>query len=204
MAPTATAPDWWTAYDDVLQEPFLALIRAEDRATRISTYETQILPGLVQTPSYAYAIMTATRPADADWGVRLRTTRQQILHRPAPPTYHAVIAEAALHHPAGDPEYVTAVMAEQYRHLLDLAARPTCTIQVLAGDTPVDPHGDVPFVLVETSDGRRAHAGILAQAFDITDTDDVGRYADQFAAVARRALPPHDSVDLIRGLVPAF
>jgi hypothetical protein len=199
--PTAPAPEWWTAYREVLAEPFLALIRAENTAQAISTYETQILPGLVQTPSYGYAIMATTRPDDADWGVRLRTSRQQILHRPIPPTYHAVIAEAALHHPAGDPDYAAALMVEQYRHLLDLGKRPHCTIQVLAGDSPVDAHGDVPFVLVQTNDGHRAHAGILTEAFDITDAADVGRYAAQFAAVADRALSPQDSAELIHSLI---
>jgi transcriptional regulator with XRE-family HTH domain len=131
LAREANSPGWWHSYDDVLPNWFQTYVGLEEAATLIRSYEIQFLPGLLQTEEYARAVVTAGSPNatidDVERRVHLRTTRQQILHRPTPPHFWAVVDEAALHRPIGGAK----VMKHQVQHLLDLMTHPHITLQVM-------------------------------------------------------------------------
>jgi transcriptional regulator with XRE-family HTH domain len=131
LAREANAPGWWHAFDDVLPNWFQTYIGLEEAASVIRTYEVQFLPGLVQTESYARAVITGGSPgsavAEIDRRVRLRTQRQELLHREAPPHLWAVVDEAVLHRPIGGAK----VMREQIEHLLALTELSNVTLQVM-------------------------------------------------------------------------
>jgi hypothetical protein len=131
MARRSNEHGWWQGFGDVIPTWFEDYVGLESSASRIQTYEILFVPGLLQTESYARAVVTGGRPStstpDAERRIDLRMRRQQRLGRRDAPTLWAVIAEAVLHRPVGGP----AVHAEQLRHLHELAALPNVIIQVL-------------------------------------------------------------------------
>ena len=131
MAREANTPGWWHNYDDVLPSWFQTYVGLEEAATLIRSYEVQFVPGLLQTEDYARAVTIAGNPdaraEEVERRVSLRTTRQQVLTRPYPPTVWAVVDEAALRRPIGGSK----VMRAQIRRLLDLMDLPNVTVQVM-------------------------------------------------------------------------
>jgi transcriptional regulator with XRE-family HTH domain len=104
---------------------------AERRATVIRQYHALVLPGLLQTPDYGRALITAGRP-DAKPEViesllAARLERQEILSRDDPPTLWLVVDETAFLRPVGGRE----VHKEQLDVLLEAAQRPGITVQVI-------------------------------------------------------------------------
>lgn len=126
----ARARGWWYDYNDV--DPSRSrYVRLESEAKQIYTYEALLVPGLLQTPEYARAVITALRPdlrpdQVSRW-VEFREIRQALLRRDDPPAVWAVVDEAALHRPAGGRQ----VMRQQLRRLIDDSALDAVTLQVL-------------------------------------------------------------------------
>ena len=131
LARRANTPGWWHRFGDVLPAWFETYIGLEQAASSIRTYETQFVPGLLQTPSYARAVIALgagrDRPADIERRVELRMKRQSMLGRAKPPTLWAVVDEAVLRRPVGGID----VTREQIRHLQELTLRPNISIQIL-------------------------------------------------------------------------
>lgn len=127
----ANRPAWWRAYEDVLPDWFQDYIGLEQAATRIRTYETHFVPGLLQTDEYSRAVIASGLPSPSDLeierGVALRSARKQILTRTTAPHVWAVLDEAALRRPVGSVE----VVRGQVEHLIKLAEQPHVTLQVL-------------------------------------------------------------------------
>ncbi|WP_405163766.1 helix-turn-helix domain-containing protein [Nocardia sp. NBC_01499] len=128
LARQANEPGWWHRYSDLLPQWFGTYLGLEQAASKIRTYEAHLVPGLLQTPEYARAVVAlGYEDADTDRRVQVRQRRQEILHRTEPPIVWAVIDEAALHRPVGGPR----VHREQMEHLIKLASLPHVTVQVL-------------------------------------------------------------------------
>jgi transcriptional regulator with XRE-family HTH domain len=109
-------PTWFQAYAEM-----------EARAAYISTYQCQLVHGLLQTEAYARAVLGVDHTDRLDEMVAARTERQRILKREQPPVLYAVLDEAVLHRQIGGRE----VMREQLAHLLGLLGRPWTQLQVL-------------------------------------------------------------------------
>lgn len=94
----------------------------EAEAIAISSYENQVLPGLLQTAAYAEAVFRSRVPVyDDDKVAQLvaaRVERQAILRRREPPITSFVIREPVLRAPIGG----HGVWVEQLRHLLECPA----------------------------------------------------------------------------------
>jgi transcriptional regulator with XRE-family HTH domain len=88
---------------------------AEARSLRL--FEHVLVPGLLQTPSYARAVL-ATRPhTSADEIDELVTARQTLLARADLPLLYVLLDEGVLHRPVAPPD----VMAEQLVRLAELS-----------------------------------------------------------------------------------
>jgi transcriptional regulator with XRE-family HTH domain len=109
--------------------PFAAY---EAEATALYVFEHSLVPGLLQTPEYARAVL-ATRPNttedEIDNLVAGRLARQSVLTRddPPPPLLWALIDEGVLYRPVAPAE----VMHGQFMHLVEVSRLPNVTIQVL-------------------------------------------------------------------------
>jgi transcriptional regulator with XRE-family HTH domain len=108
----ANVPGWWHRYGDLLADWFQPYLGLEEAASIIRTYQVQFVPGLLQTPGYARAVITVGDPdapaAEIDRRVAMRMARQELLTRPDPPRLWAVIDEAALHRPIGGTDVLRA------------------------------------------------------------------------------------------------
>ncbi|GAA1948904.1 helix-turn-helix domain-containing protein [Kitasatospora viridis] len=156
LARKSRQPGWWQSYGDALPEWFKAYVGLEEDASAIRTYESELVPGLLQTEEYFRAVVRATVPvsyeeaADAgDRRIALRMQRQEILSRPNPPLLWAIINEAVLRRPVGSPE----VMRAQLEHLADVAdARQNVMVQVLPFSAGAHPAMTQSFSLLSFKD----------------------------------------------------
>jgi transcriptional regulator with XRE-family HTH domain len=131
LARQANRPDWWTKYGDILPDWFETYLGLEAAATTIRSFEIQFVHGLFQTEDYARAVTMlghrAAPPEEIEQRVAVRLKRQDLLTRPASPRIWSVLDEAVLRRPVGGP----AVMRAQLRHLIEVAALPQVTVQVV-------------------------------------------------------------------------
>ncbi|MFZ3570841.1 helix-turn-helix domain-containing protein [Streptomyces sp. BH097] len=109
-------PTWFQAYAEL-----------EARATYISTFQCQLVYGLLQTEEYARAVLATGRPAKPDELLAARMERQRILRREQPPLGLVILDEAVLHRPVGG----RAAMRKQLHHLLDVQRERLMQLQVL-------------------------------------------------------------------------
>ncbi|MBW5481795.1 helix-turn-helix domain-containing protein [Streptomyces bambusae] len=126
-------------------------IEHEQEALSLLWYETQVVPGLLQTQDYAAAVIGCVYPPltaeETEQRLRARLDRQAILNRkPWPPFMHVIIEEAVLHRPVGGQE----VLRGQLRHLREAAELPYLGFQVMP--TAVGAHHalDGPMILLQT------------------------------------------------------
>ncbi len=130
LARESGTPGWWQGYSDILPhwvEPYFGL---EAAASFIREYELQFVPGLLQTESYARAVIRLGNHTAEDEVIRraeARIARQEILSRAHPPTLWAVMDESALRRTIGGPD----IMKEQISHLIEMCDHPAVTLQIL-------------------------------------------------------------------------
>ena len=104
--------------------------KVETAAHTIRTWEPMLIPGLLQTESYARKVFIG-RPGgteeEAEKAVQHRIHRQAVFGRPAPPMYSALIDESVLHRPVGGPQ----VMRDQLQRFLELLNPPYVTVRIV-------------------------------------------------------------------------
>ena len=131
LARKAREHGWWHSYRSVLSSRFSEFIGLEASASSIKNFEVIVVPGLLQTESYAHALFANARPVqardEADHLVRVRMKRQERLVGEDPPRFWAVLDEAVLRRRVGGDE----VMRDQLAHILELARQPHITVQVI-------------------------------------------------------------------------
>src|SRR5450756_1721520 len=131
LARQSSAPDWWAKYGDILPAWFETYIGLESAAVTIRSFEVQFVPGLFQTEDYARAVTQlghhSASADEIDRRVALRIKRQDLLTRPGPPRFWAVMDEAVLRRPYGG----ATVMRTQLRRLAEAAELPHVTLQVV-------------------------------------------------------------------------
>ncbi|HZX38893.1 MAG TPA: helix-turn-helix transcriptional regulator [Streptomyces sp.] len=145
MAREANKPGWWYKYRDVLPEWFSAYVSLESEATVIRLYEPHYVPGLLQTPDYAAALMRVGFPnegkEDIDRRVALRLKRQDLLSKPESPAIWAVLDETVLRRPVGGAE----VMRAQIDRLHEVLNLPKVRIQIMRFGVGAHPGAFGPF-----------------------------------------------------------
>ncbi|MGY3683006.1 helix-turn-helix domain-containing protein [Streptomyces sp. TE33382] len=109
-------PSWFQPYAEM-----------EARAAYISTYQAQLVYGLLQTQEYARALIGVDHPTKVDEMVAARLDRQRVLRRENPPALWIILSEAALLQSVGGRD----VMRRQLAHLLGFRQDPWVQIQVL-------------------------------------------------------------------------
>ncbi|MFD4140390.1 helix-turn-helix domain-containing protein [Streptomyces sp. NPDC058572] len=109
-------PNWFQPYAEM-----------EAKAAYISSFQAQLVDGLLQTEAYARAVLSARAEGSIDARVAARMERQRILEQENPPLNWVVLSEAVLHQEIGGPE----VMRNQLAHLLGLRRRDWLKVQVL-------------------------------------------------------------------------
>ncbi len=171
LAKETKARGWWHAYGDVIPEGFDVYVGLEEAAVSQCAYESDVVPGLLQTEGYAREItrthIRGIGEEDLDGRVRLRVERQTILTRVTDPLeLRVALGEAVLRRAIGG----AAVMVKQLAHLVYVSELPNISLRV------------VPFA-------AGAHSGVITGPFiilrfpvngDGIDTEPPTVYADGY------------------------
>jgi transcriptional regulator with XRE-family HTH domain len=130
---TSRRQRWYTdpKFREHLTPATLQLLQFESEATAIRTFVLTLIPGLVQTPTYAKMILDSSVNLSAEqkrvrFDVRTRR-RKQVFDRPNPPDYFLILDESVLHREVGGPE----VTAGQLTELLSLMRRSNIRIRII-------------------------------------------------------------------------
>jgi transcriptional regulator with XRE-family HTH domain len=131
LARNANEPGWWHREGDILPNWFQSYLGLESAASLIRTYEVQFVPGLLQTPEYARAVIQLGHQraptAELDRRVGVRIARQQLLRREDPPQVWVVIDAGVLRRPIGGLD----VMRAQILALMEASKLPNLRLQVI-------------------------------------------------------------------------
>ena len=204
LARDASRPGWWHSYGDALPEWFKVAVGLEESASLIRAYEPQVVPGLLQTEAYVRAITAASFPSeqepDAERRVALRLARQDLLRRPAPPEYWVVLEETVLRRPIGGPD----VMRGQVEYLIECAARPNITIQVLPFSAGWHPAMYGMFNLFRFPDDAIpdvVYSEGLTSAYYLNKTEETAKYTEALDRMAAQAATPDQSISILREIL---
>ncbi|MFK0263040.1 Scr1 family TA system antitoxin-like transcriptional regulator [Streptomyces angustmyceticus] len=177
-------------------------IAHERDAISLSTYETVVVPGLLQTSEYARATFRCTvlplGEEETERRVAARTERQAVLRRKQPMCASFILFEAVLLGCLGGRE----VMRRQIEHLRNCATRPGVSIQVLPLDRESHAGVSGPFVILETPDYQRlvyteSHRGSQL----ISDPDEVSALVQKCGMLRMQALSDSETIGLLDRLL---
>jgi transcriptional regulator with XRE-family HTH domain len=204
LARQANNPGWWHHYGDILPPWFQSYLGLEAAASLIRTYEIQFVPGLLQTPEYARAVIllghAGATPDEIDRRVELRRQRQQILDRIEPPQLWAVIDEAVLRRPIGGPE----VMRAQIEALIEAAKKPNVRLQIIPFHAGGHAAAGGPFAILRFPEPELpdvVYVEQLTSAIYLEKRDDVDHYAIAMERVCIDAEPPSHTQEILGKLL---
>ncbi|MBB6173202.1 transcriptional regulator with XRE-family HTH domain [Nocardiopsis mwathae] len=128
---------WWQTYR--LDKQYETFIGLEADSTRIQSFQSQIITGLLQTEGYARAVLRATRPEatqeEIERLLQVRMMRQERWSTNNTVKLWAILGEAALRQVVGG----RTIMYEQLEHLREASFHPRVTLQVLPFDSAAHP-----------------------------------------------------------------
>ena len=187
------------AKDYVRREPFPA--RAQDfmvheqQAVSLWWYESLLVPGLLQTETYAKALISDHCPPLDDETVEeriaARLERQALLTRKPPVAFSFVMHEAALRGPLASPE--------QLRHLLELEHRSNITAQVLPFERMIPAALMGPMVLLETQERERYALSEGQSVSQFTsDPEVIWKHSERLSMIRAVAHSPAESATFIK------
>lgn len=189
---------WLHSYE--LPSIYATFIAFEGEAAEEHGYESQLVPGLLQTEAYADAAIAGNRPTlhpeDRRSRVEVRMQRKAALTKARPLHLWSIIDEAVLHREVGGP----AVMAQQLRTLVDEAEKPNIQLQVIQFSAGSHPGMTGSFVVMNFADPRDPVVVYIenrAGDLFLEKPEDVKRYAADFDHLRAMALNPADSSRLI-------
>jgi len=205
LADPRSARGWHRDYTDILPAAWQDYLLLETAASKITGYEAQRIPALLQTPAYARAL-AETDPSLDDHAARDRATqavtaRQQAVLRERNPDIHLVIGEAALHQRVGGPQ----VMNEQIGALAEVATNSgRITLQVLPFESGAHAAaGDGSLSILQFADAPGlglVHLGGIGGGVCLEGRDDLGTYTGVFEQLRAFAYTSAQSALLLRGL----
>lgn len=177
-----------------LADWFEELAKLERKAVARHSYETHVVPGLLQTEAYARTVLQACYPPEDDdvieGRVASRLARQALITRKNVPEISFVIELSALARPIGG----RTAHREQIAHILNVARMRHVTLQVMSPQR--ETHGGLsgPFVLLETEQRRRfAYLEVQSQSFLTDEVPTVAILFGKYGTLRAQALSPEES-----------
>ncbi|MER5569795.1 helix-turn-helix transcriptional regulator [Streptomyces goshikiensis] len=197
MASESGRQGWWVAYGDV---PYSVFVGMETEAASIHSYEPLVIPGLLQTPAYAAAVIREMNPhitaEEVATRLEVRLRRQHRAHHPARSLrLWVVLDESVLHRAVGTAE----TMREQLEHLHLLSAQPHVTTQVLAHGAGAHPgvSGQFSILTFPDSDGGAVYLERFTSDLYLEKPADRRPYQFMYDHLQAQALGPEQSREFI-------
>jgi transcriptional regulator with XRE-family HTH domain len=206
---------WFSPFRDVLAGTMISdhmrrYVEFETDASRIESYEPDVVPGLLQTESYIRAIAeryySENTPEQRERFVAFRLARQNVLRRREEPLQlHVVLGELVLRRPIGGPD----VMREQLSALADQLRNglPNVTIQVAPASLLTRGAIGGPFVVMSFSDSQDDDLVYLegrSGAEYLQGADDLKEYRALFHDLESSALDRDASLAMLEEAIKAL
>lgn len=193
---------WWLP----LGLSYSRYVGLESEAVSISDFGLGFIPGLLQTPDYARAIVRAifpdTGPEEVEQRVQGRMARQQLLDRETAPRFEAVVDESVLHRVVGSP----AVMRAQLEQLLELSERPKVTLRVIPYQAGALPAGNNKFIILRFGSNEVKDVVFiegLTRELYLDDPDEVETYNTTFRTLVQLAVSTDKTRAIIQAMIPS-
>ncbi len=200
LAGEANQRGWWAAYRDTLPNWAQQLVGLESDAADFWNYESEYVPGLLQTAGYVEAIHRAAQPGVSDdkitRSVELRRERQERLDTGDPPRLHFYLNEAVVRRVVGGPE----VMGEQLEKLVLASRLNHVTLRIIPFSTGAHAAMTSSFVLVQFPDedsAAFAHVENERGGIYQEDPGDIDRYTLVVRLLEEVALSETDTRALV-------
>ncbi|MGH3720599.1 MAG: helix-turn-helix domain-containing protein [Pseudonocardiaceae bacterium] len=180
---------WWADYGNTVPSWFKDFLGMETAAAEVWTYESELVPGLLQTPEYVEARGGTER------FVELRAARQARLVGDAPLILRAVLNEAVLCRPVGGHD----VMRRQIRYIIEAASLPNVTIQVVPFSIGFHPAmaGSFTALRFPQVPMNTVYVEMKGGAVYMEKLPDVERFAATFERLVELALGIEETVSLL-------
>jgi transcriptional regulator with XRE-family HTH domain len=194
---------WWQP----LGLPYSTYVGLEAEAASISDYGLGIMPGLLQTPDYARAVVRAAVPRwvpeVVEQRVEGRMARQRLLFSERVPHFEAVVDESVLHRVVGS----RAIMRAQLERLLELSDLPGVTLRVIPYAAGALPAGNNKFIILRfalpTVSDVVFIEGLTGDLY-LEDPDDVEVYNTTFRTLIHLAASPDTTREIIAAMIVSY
>lgn len=204
LAKQSREKGWWARYGDVFTDAYVGF---EAEASAVSTYQSMVVHGLLQTPEYAAASTRIGRSRSAetiDRVVQARLARQEILDQEDPPKLWCVLDESVLLRPAGSKQ----VMRDQITKLIRLIETADhIKIQVLPLEVGLHPGIAGSFTILDFAnplDPSIAYIETRTDGLYLEDDEEVEVHRDAWDEVRVMALHPDASADRMRQIIEQY
>ncbi len=182
-----------------VQESWIPLY---ERTRQFRVYCSQVVPGLLQTPAYAGALLSAIAgfhgtPDDVEEAVTARMARSNVI-RAGDHRFAVLIEEAVLRYRVGGAE----TMAGQLRHLLEVMALPSVSLGVIPFE-----HGGRRMWTLEgfnIFDTEQVSVELLSASVTVTSPGEIDLYVKAFAELSAMAVFGAPARHLIAGAIAAL
>jgi Domain of unknown function (DUF5753)/Helix-turn-helix domain len=207
LAEDAVQRGWWDDYADTITDQYLEYIGLEAEATSCLQWQSDTIPGLLQTEDYARRLIAAfgavdptVTPRSQERSLRVRMLRQARLTQEPVVQLSTIMDEAVLLRGIGDQE----IMRAQLAHLADVSELPNVDLRVLPLSRNAGLHG-ASFVIMSFGSRETPEAAVLG---DVVSTENLNTelyiegetgahlYRLFFQALDEAALPPDESRDI--------
>jgi transcriptional regulator with XRE-family HTH domain len=195
---------WWQRTD--LSPALQVLAGMEGSAQTIRQLEIALVPGLLQTPAYADAVLR-TWISDAgkrDGMVAIRMKRQEILQPDDRPLLRIVLDEAAVRRVVGG----SVLMREQLEHLAEQATAGACDLRIIPFSAGAHPGSRNSFTVLEFGtltalpDETTIPGVVFLESSDgekyLDSSDVVDYHVSLFERLHSQALSSEESIALLR------
>ncbi|MEU2428178.1 MULTISPECIES: helix-turn-helix transcriptional regulator [unclassified Streptomyces] len=205
MAKDSRQQGWWHAFGDI---PYSVYIGLETDAASLRVYEPQIVPGLLQTRTYAEALITGALPespvSDVEKRVQVRLRRQERIQTPDNPLrLWAVVDEAALRRVVGNRQ----LMREQLEFLVEQSQLPHVTVQVLPFDMGAHPGITGHYAVLEFPDASDSSVvyieGVTSDLY-LEKANDVHKYTVMYEHLRAQALNADQTREFIEDIAKGY
>jgi transcriptional regulator with XRE-family HTH domain len=197
LASQANQQGWWHRYQDVLPLWFQSYIGLEESAESIRSFDTQFVPGLLQTEEYSAAVIQLGRYTrdETERMVYLRKERQRRFVSGGLRLW-AIIDEVALRRPLVCPS----LMRRQLEHLVGITDRPGITIQISPFLTGASYAAPCSFSILQFAADdlpEVVYVEQLTSAVYLDKRGDVDRYIEAMNHISASSTTPEETTDLL-------
>jgi transcriptional regulator with XRE-family HTH domain len=198
LARAARQQSRWSKYRDSVPPAFFQFLEYEAAASVERGYESFLIPGLLQTEQYAATVISEYKgnytPKTIRARVEIRMARQQFIEQPNSPRLHFILDEAVVQRLMGDKE----ARGEQLRKLVEMAARPHVTIEILPFSAGLHRSLGETFTILEFQDSADDDVLYFENGrdalFSHAEADEISLYREIFENLRSSSLGPRKSL----------